>query len=122
MVAGVIFRVAVAGALVTIFTIGAAIYLPKEDVGPKMLSMLLMDASTLFIPLSIGVLRVRLFDIVVNINRTLVDGSLTAILALVYLGGVTITQSVLQTLTGKEELPQLAKVVSTLVIAALFSP
>jgi hypothetical protein len=86
MVAGVNFRVAVAGALVTIFTIGAAIYLPKEDVGPKMLSMLLMDAFTLFIPLSIGVLRVRLFDIVVIINRILVDGSLTAILALGYLG------------------------------------
>jgi hypothetical protein len=45
-----------------------------------------MDAFTLFIPLSIGVLRVRLFDIVVIINRILVDGSLTAILALVYLG------------------------------------
>jgi hypothetical protein len=116
--------VAIAGALTTIFTVGAAIDLPKEDVGPKMLSMLLMDAFMLFIPLSIGVavLRARLFDIDVIINRTLVYGSLTAILALVYLGGVTITQSVLQRLTGREELPQLAIVASTLVIAALFNP
>ena len=89
-----------------------------------MLSMLLMDAFMLFIPLSIGVavLRARLFDIDVIINRTLVYGSLTAILALVYFGGVTMTQSVLQTLTGQGELPQLAIVASTLVIAALFNP
>jgi hypothetical protein len=78
--------VAVAGAFMTIFTVGAAIDLPKEDVGPKMLSMLLMDAFVLFIPLSIGVavLRARLIDIDVIINRTLVYGSLTAILALAY--------------------------------------
>jgi hypothetical protein len=116
--------IAIAGALTTIFTLGAAVDLPKEDVGPKMLSMLLMDAFGLLIPLSIGVavLRARLFDIDVIINRTLVYGSLTAILALVYFGGVTMTQSVLQTLTGQEELPQLAIVASTLVIATLFNP
>jgi hypothetical protein len=116
--------IAIAGALTTIFTVGAAVDLPSEDVGPKMLSMLLMDAFMLFIPLSIGVavLRARLFDIDVIINRTLVYGSLTAILALVYFGGVTMTQSVLQTLTGQEELPQLAIVASTLVIATLFNP
>jgi hypothetical protein len=122
----VVFGVAVAvsGALATIFTVGAATDLPPEDVGPKMLSMLLMDAFMLFIPLSIGVavLRTRLFDIDVIINRTLVYGSLTVMLALVYIGGVTMTQSVLQTLTGQGKLPQLAIVVSTLVIAALFNP
>jgi hypothetical protein len=61
-----------------------------------MLSMLLMDAFILFIPLSIGVavLRAHLFDTDVIINRTLVYGSLTAILVLVYFGGVTMTQSV----------------------------
>jgi hypothetical protein len=116
--------IAIAGALTTIFTVGAAVDLPSEDVGPKMLSMLLMDAFGLLIPLSLGVavLRARLFDIDVIINRTLVYGSLTAILALVYFGGVTMTQSVLQTLTGQEELPQLAIVASTLVIATLFNP
>ena len=122
----VVFGVAVAvvGVLATIFTLGAAADLPPERVGPKMLSMLLMDAFMLFIPLSIGVavLRARLFDIDVIINRTLVYGSLTAILALVYFGGVTMTQSVLQTLTGQGELPQLAIVASTLVIVALFNP
>ena len=77
-----------------------------------------------FLPVAtaIAILKYRLYDIDVIINRTLVYGSLTAILALVYFGGVTMTQSVLQTLTGQGKQPQLAVVVSTLVIAALFNP
>jgi hypothetical protein len=43
-------------------------------------------------------------------------------LALAYFGGVTATQVVFRALTGQEEQPQLAIVVSTLVIAALFTP
>jgi hypothetical protein len=74
--------------------------------------------------LAIGfaVLRYRLYDIDVVINRTLVYGSLTLTLALIYFGGVATTQAVLSVLTGQEEQPQLAIVVSTLVIAALFNP
>ena len=89
-----------------------------------MLSMLLMDSFGLLIPLSLGVavLRARLFDIDVVINRTLVYGSLSAMLALVYLGGVATTQALFGTLTGQEQQPQLAIVISTLVIAALFNP
>ena len=76
------------------------------------------------IPVGVGiaVLRYRLYDIDVVINRTLVYGSLTALLALVYLGGVTATQTIFRTLTGEQEQPQLAIVVSTLIIAALFNP
>jgi hypothetical protein len=43
-------------------------------------------------------------------------------LALVYFGSVTATQAIFQALTGQEQQPQLAIVVSTLVIAALFNP
>jgi hypothetical protein len=68
------------------------------------------------------VLRYRLYDIDLLINRTLVYGSLTAVLALVYFGGVAATQAIFRTITGHEEQPQLAVVVSTLVIAALFNP
>jgi hypothetical protein len=116
--------VAVAGVLTTIFTVGAAVDLPPEEVGPKMLSMLLMDAFVLLVPLSIGiaVLRSRLFDVDVVINRTLVYGALTATLALIYFGGVATTQAIFRTLTGQEQQPQLTIVVSTLVIAALFNP
>ena len=116
--------IAIAGALTTIFTVGAAVDLPSEKVGAKMLSILLMDSFGLLIPLSLGVavLRARLFDIDVVINRTLVYGSLTVMLALVYLGGVATTQAIFGTLTGQEQQPQLAIVISTLVIAALFNP
>ena len=76
------------------------------------------------IPVAVGiaVLKYRLYDIDVVINRTLVYGSLTALLAAVYIGGVATTQAVFRALTGQEEQPQLAIVISTLVIAALFNP
>jgi hypothetical protein len=74
------------------------------------------------IPLSIGIaiLRYRLFDIDVIINRTLVYGLLSATLVGVYVGSVISLQYVLQPLTGEGS--QLAIVASTLLIAALFSP
>jgi hypothetical protein len=76
------------------------------------------------VPISIGIaiLRYRLYDIDLLINRTLVYGTLTATLAVVYFGGVTTTQAIFRTLTGQQEQPQLAIVASTLVIAALFNP
>jgi len=84
----------------------------------------IFTAAGTMIPISIGIaiLRYRLYDIDRIINRTLVYGSLTAMLALLYFGGVTATQALLRTLTGEEQLPQLVVVASTLVIAALFNP
>jgi hypothetical protein len=81
-------------------------------------------AVTPAIPVSMGIaiLRYRLYDIDLLINRTLVYGSLTGILALVYFGGVTATQALLQAFTDQERLPQLVIVASTLAIAALFTP
>ena len=78
----------------------------------------------LLIPVSIAVavLRYHLYSIDLLINRTLVYGSLSASLALLYFGGVTATQAIFRTLTGQEQQPQLAIVISTLVIAALFNP
>jgi hypothetical protein len=76
----------------------------------------------LYVAVGIAILRYRLYDIDVIINRTLVYGTLTALLATVYLGGVATTQAIFRTLTGQQEQPQLAIVVSTLVIAALFNP
>jgi hypothetical protein len=70
----------------------------------------------------IAVLRYRLFDVDVVINRTLVYGVLTATLALVYFGGVAATEAIFRILTSQEDQPQVAIVISTLVIAALFNP
>ena len=93
---------------------------------PPWLQFLLyvMMLSFAGVPVAIGfaILRYRLYEIDLLINRTLVYGSLTATLALIYFGGVTATQALFRTLTGQEEQSQLAIVVSTLVIAALFNP
>src|SRR5215211_2674411 len=97
-----------------------------EESGPlgQMIGTTLTEGFILLIPLSIGVAVVRsgLYEIDVIINRTLVYGSLTAMLVALYFGGVATAQAILQALTGREELPQLAIVTSTLVIAALFDP
>jgi hypothetical protein len=76
------------------------------------------------VPVAIGfaVLRYRLYDIDIIINRTLVYGSLTAMLVAIYFSGVATTQLLFRTLTGQEQQPQFAVVVSTLAIAALFNP
>ncbi len=114
-------------------TIGAVfvrdITLDVSGGGPTPLWLqLLQDAVSLSgagISIAIGfaVLKYRLYDIEVIINRTLVYGALTAMLALVYFGGVATTQTIFRTLTGQHHhQPQLAIVVSTLVIAALFNP
>ena len=85
----------------------------------------LRDAATnvcLYAGVGIAILRYRLYDIDVIINRTLVYGSLTLMLALVYFGGVASAQALFRALTGQEQLSQLAIVVSTLAIAAIFDP
>ena len=78
--------------------------------------------SFITIPLAVGfaMLRYRLYDIDVLINRALVYGSLTATLVAVYDGGVVFLQYVFRTLTGEGS--QLAIVASTLALAALFHP
>ena len=72
------------------------------------------------VAIAVAIFRYRLYDIDVIINRALVYGSLTAMLALVYVGGVVGLQYVFRMLTGGES--QLAIVASTLAIASLFVP
>jgi len=85
-------------------------------------SVVLLSFGAVPIAVGFAVLRYRLYEIDILINRTLVYGSLTATLALIYFGGVATTQAIFRALTGQVEQPQLAIVVSTLVIAALFNP
>ena len=90
--------------------------------GPITALLSLLVAPLVPTAVGIAVLRYRLYDIDIIVNRTLVYGSLTAMLVALYLGCVATAQAIFRTLTGQEEQPQLAIVVSTLVIAALFNP
>ena len=74
----------------------------------------------LMLSIVVAVLRYRLYDIDLIITRTLVYGTLTALLVAVYVGSVVSLQAALRALTGQES--QLAIVASTLLIAALFNP
>ena len=78
----------------------------------------------LLVPLSIGVaiLRHRLYDIDVLINRTLVYGVLTGALALIYFVGVVVLQSLVQVVDRTARESPLIVVASTLLIAAVFRP
>jgi hypothetical protein len=66
------------------------------------------------------VLKYRLYDIDIVINRTLVYGTLTITLVALYFGGIVVLQRVFVLLTGQQS--TLAVVASTLAIAALFVP
>jgi hypothetical protein len=122
--------VAVAGFLATRFTVGVVGDFGPEEVGKWMLSMFLTDAFVLALPVSIGiaVLRSRLFDIDVVINRTLVYGALTALLAAGYIATIMVFQGIgslvyqvpFRALIGQES--ALATVAATLAMAALFNP
>ena len=79
----------------------------------------LMTASMPF-TVAVAILRYRLWDIDVIINRTLVYGALTGVLALTYLFSVTLLQRVFRAFTGQRS--DLVAVVSTLVIAMLVQP
>jgi hypothetical protein len=112
------FASAAALTLVWIIVFGQAFLrgLPEVIVA---LSFLLVIAS---IPIATGIaiLRYRLYDIDILINRTLVYGSLTAMLVALYFGGIVVLQRVFVLLTGQQS--TLAVVASTLLIAALFTP
>jgi hypothetical protein len=97
----------------------------SETIGSRWLewaAFVVVIAALVGFPISIGIaiVRYRLYEIDTLINRTLVYGSLTAILAAVYFGAVVLLQRVFVLLTGEKS--TLAVVVSTLLIAALFTP
>jgi hypothetical protein len=123
------FAASLIGTLYLIAMIGSIVYPQETWFAPgSPLWLISLEYAALLsfplVPVAIGfaMLRYRLYDIDVVINRALVYGSLTVTLALVYLGGVASIQTLFRILTGQEQQPQLAVVVSTLAIAALFNP
>lgn len=85
-----------------------------------LLPVVLILGSLFPISVTVAILRYRLWDIDLVINRTLVYGTLTGLLVLVYFLSVLVFQILFRGLTGQES--PLAIVASTLVIAALFNP
>jgi hypothetical protein len=96
--------------------------IPIGDYLPGIIGSVAFAGVLIALPTAIGiaVLRYRLYDIDVIINRTLVYGSLTATLVVVYFGGIVLLQRVFVVLIGEQS--TLAVVASTLLIAALFNP
>jgi hypothetical protein len=122
---GLVFVSAMVGSLILYF-FAAGTWESTADNPPLWLDLLFIAMLMSFggVPIAVGfaVLRYRLYNIDLLINRTLVYGALTATLALIYFGGVATTQAIFRALTGQEQQPQIAIVISTLVIAALFNP
>ena len=81
-----------------------------------------LNLAFILLPVSIGIaiLRYHLFDIDIIIRKTLVYSVLTALLALIYFGGVVLVQQLTRSITGESS--DVAIAVSTLIIAALFFP
>jgi hypothetical protein len=98
--------------------------LPNSLVAGALIPTTVTDGLLLFIPISIAIaiLRSRLYDIDVVINRTLVYGTLTALLALLYFGLVIGLGSLVRLFTGQVSQSPVVIVASTLAIAALFQP
>jgi hypothetical protein len=94
---------------------------PPEPLWASIMNNLILLAYA-GVPIAVGIaiLKHRLYDIEIIVNRTLVYGALTASLAVVYLGSVASLQTLFGALTGGGS--QLAVVASTLAIAALFNP
>jgi hypothetical protein len=121
--------IAFAGAVMCAVTaVGPFLWsLPSSSLGVTLIWPLLIFSAVSTIPVATGVaiLKYRLYDIDFLINRTLVYGALTVTLAAVYLGSIVVLQTLQKPLfvliTGQAQ-SQLAIVVSTLVIAALFTP
>ena len=88
----------------------------------KWVGYVVMQVALICMPISMGIaiLRYRLYEIDILINRTLVYGSLTAVLVALYFGVIVVLQSLFVSLTGQQS--TLAVVASTLLIAALFTP
>ena len=107
-------------AIMVLTLIAGLLTLVSQTVG-ETLMLLPLIGVTIAIPVAVGiaVLRYRLYDIDLVVNRALVYLSLTALLAATYLACVVVLQSLLGSLTRESDL---AIAASTLAVAALFQP
>jgi hypothetical protein len=112
------------GTVLSLLIIVAIIVSIFTNLNLGFLSSALFYLPLLIISISSGIaiMRYRLYNIDILINRTLVYGVLTALLALIFFGLIFILQSLVRALTGQISQTPVAIVVSTVVIYALFQP
>ena len=99
--------------------LGTTVFVPGGWAADLAFLVGLLALAGLPVAAGIAILRYRLYDIDVIVNRTLVYGSLTVALVALYIGSVVSLQYVFHTLTGGGS--PLAIVASTLAIAVLFN-
>jgi hypothetical protein len=111
-----------AAVLLSTFFLGLPLAAMIEAIGGAWAGLVPIVIGVLALPVAVGIaiLRYRLYDIDVVINRTLVYGALTVMLVALYVATIVVLQGLLRALTAQES--QLAIVASTLVVAALFNP
>jgi hypothetical protein len=121
-----VYSIAAAVSLGAVVTLAQALASALGTPASSSQAAALVVSIAFFLPVAlaigIAILRYRLYDIDIIINRTLVYGSLTALLAAVYFGTVIGAQSVVRALTGQVRQSPVLIVASTLLIAALFNP
>jgi uncharacterized membrane protein YcgQ (UPF0703/DUF1980 family) len=107
---------------VAVMTVVFVIWFSLALTGLVAPSSVMYDVPLIGLPVATGIaiLKHRLYDIDVIINRTLVYGSLTAALVALYFGAIVVLQRGFVLLTGQQS--TVAVVASTLLIAAMFTP
>jgi hypothetical protein len=108
----------VSGSLILTYTVSAA--MDARWIARVSFGILVVGILGLSIAMGVAILRYRLYDIDLIINRTLVYGSLTVMLIALYFGSIVVLQGAFVAITGERS--TLAVVASTLAIAALFHP
>ena len=100
--------------------LGTSVLLPDGPAADLEFLVGLLALGGLPVAAGIAILRYRLYNIDLIVNRTLVYGSLSVTLVAFYFGGIVLLQSAFVDLTGEKS--ALAVVASTLLITALFNP
>jgi hypothetical protein len=108
------------GLVLLMLTVSVVLFLPSAEANPYAQDV--GGIVLLVIPISIGIaiLRYRLYDIDVIIRKTLVYAVLSGLLGLIYFGTVLLLQAMIGRVADEQS--PLIIVVSTLLIAALFTP